>query len=158
MAKYSKHEVDEAKARLKSWLKPGDTVHTVLDHVSSSGMTRHIRLVLIQCGDKGEPVTLHPNHAAARVLGERQAKRGDGLVVGGCGMDMGFHIVHSLGYALWGKEASEGVGKEANALRKALLKATGNYLTQGGAKAPDWRKPDRVWFGAAGYALNHRWL
>ncbi len=73
-------------------------------------------------------------------------------------MDMGFHIVHSLGYALYGDEASKGTGKEANALRRALLKADPFYYTQGGAKAPDPNKPGREWFGGSGYAFKHRWL
>lgn len=153
MAKYSKTEVEQARAKLREWIKPGDTVHTILDHVSRSGMSRTIRVVLLKNSD-----ALHPNHAVATVLGYPQAKRGDALVVGGCGMDMGFHVVHSLGYALFGKEASEGTGKEANALRKAIGKVTKHYLCQGGATMPDYRKPDRVWFGAAGYAINHRWL
>ncbi len=160
MAKYSKAEVEEARAKLRDWLKPGDTVYTVIDHVSRSGMSRNIRVVVLKADGKGkEPVALHPNHSVAVVLGYGRAKRGDGLVVGGCGMDMGFHIVHSLGYALWGKEASEGTGAKANALRKALLKHTQHYMMQGGRKdEPNWRKPDREWFGAAGYALNHRWM
>lgn len=36
---------DEARKRLKEVLKPGDTVYTILRHVSRSGMTRHISLV-----------------------------------------------------------------------------------------------------------------
>ena len=158
MAKYSKAEIAEAKATLRRWLRPGDTVHTILDHVSRSGMQRHIRIVIIKCdSEKGEPVTLHPNHAVACVLGYSQAKR-DGLVVGGCGMDMGFHIVHSLGYALWGDEAEKGTGAEADELRRQIYEADKFYWHQGGKGAPDWTKPGREWFGSAGYALKHRWL
>lgn len=158
MTKHSKSDVETARANLLKWLNPGDTVHTVLDSVSRSRMSRQIRLLIIKC-ENGEAITLHPNHAVAAVLDYSQAKRGDGLVVGGCGMDVGFHLVHSLGYALWGKQASEGVGKEANALRKAIFKVTEHYMMQGGRQnKPDWNKPDREWFGAAGYALKHRWL
>lgn len=152
--KYSKTQVDEAKAALRKILKPGDTVHTILDHVSSSGMSRDIRVVILRDGE-----ALHPNHSVSVVLGLSRAKRGDGMRVGGYGMDMGFHIVHSLGYALYGAEASEGKGKEANALRKAIFNADRHYMMQGGRKErPDWNKPAREWFGAAGYALKHRWL
>ena len=74
-------------------------------------------------------------------------------------MDTGFHIVHSLGYALFGKEASEGTGKAANALRKAIYEADKFYWHQGGKKEkPNWNKPGREWFAGAGYALKHRWL
>jgi hypothetical protein len=152
--KYSKTEIAESFANLRKWLKPGDTVHTICDHVSRSGMTRHIRVVILRDGE-----ALHPNHAVACVLGLPRAKRGDGIVVGGCGMDIGFHIVHSLGYALYGKEASEDTGKEANALRKSLYEADKPYWhQQGKTEKPDWRKPGREWFGGAGYALKHRWL
>ena len=101
MTKYSKSERDESLARLREWLKPGDTVYTVLDHVSRSGMSRNIRVVLMKVDDKGEPYTLHPNHAVSRVLNLPRAKRGDGIVIQGCGTDMGFELVYQLGHALW---------------------------------------------------------
>lgn len=154
MAKYSKATIAEAKAQLRKWLKPGDTLHTIVDHVSRSGMSRNIRVVLLRDGE-----ATHPNHSVSVVLGYPRAKRGDGFVVGGCGMDMGFHVVHSLGYALWGEEAAEGTGREANKLRKAIYEADKFYWHQGGkTEKPDWTKPGREWFGGAGYALKHRWL
>lgn len=151
--KYSKAQIAESHAQLRKWLKPGDTVHTIVDHVARSGMRRSIRVLILRDGE-----ALHPNHAVSVVLGLSRAKRGDGMIVGGCGMDMGFHIVHSLGYALFGPEAEHGTGKAANALRRAILKADRHYFTQGGAKAPNPNKPGREWFGGAGYALKHRWL
>lgn len=151
--KVSKATRDESFDRLREWIKPGDTVHTILDHVSRSGMSRTIRVVLLKDSD-----AIHPNYAVSTLLGYPRAKRGDGFNVGGCGMDMGFHVVHSLGYALFGEEASKGTGRDANALRKAIGKVTKHYLCQGGAEMPDYRKPDPRWFGAAGYAIKHRWL
>ena len=41
MAKKEK-ERDEARERLLEMLRPGDTVHTILRHVSRSGMSRSI--------------------------------------------------------------------------------------------------------------------
>ena len=75
-------------------------------------------------------------------------------------MDMGFHIVHSLGYALFGREAEHGEGSQANKLRKAIYEADKHYWHQQkeNKDPPDWTKPDRRWFGASGYALKHRWL
>lgn len=158
MTKQAEKEKAEQVEQLRKWLKPGDTVYTVLDNVSRSGMSRTIRVVLMKCED-GEPRDLHPNYAVSTVLGYRRAKRGDGFVVGGCGMDMGFHVVHSLGYAIFGHEAERGVGEEANALRKAIYEADKFYWHQGGKKEPpDWTKPSREWFAGAGYALKHRWL
>ena len=91
----AKIEREKAKAELREWIKPGDTVHTILRHVSRSGMLREIGIVLLKDGSN-----LHPNYLVAEALGERIGKR-DGVIVGGCGMDMGFHIVYNLGYALW---------------------------------------------------------
>jgi hypothetical protein len=41
--KHSKAAQVEALAKLRDWIKPGDTVYTMLDHVSPSGMSRAIR-------------------------------------------------------------------------------------------------------------------
>lgn len=96
----------EALARLREWIKPGDTVYTILDHVSSSGMSRAIRLVVPYTREDGTIDHVHPNHAAGVVLGLRHWKRNgreqDALIMGGCGMDMGFSLVYDLSEALYG--------------------------------------------------------
>lgn len=97
-------EKEQALQNLRNWIKPGDTVYTVLRHVSASGMTRVISLVVIKPGKRGEaPRLIHPNYAAAKVLGwTLTTKHGsDGIRVSGCGMDMGFHLVYTLGRVLW---------------------------------------------------------
>ncbi len=102
MTKAQRTERDEAIVQLRAWIKPGDTVYTILDSVSRSGMSRQIRVVLPYTRDDGTIDHLHPNHAISTALGIRQAKRGDGLIIGGCGMDMGFHLVYELSHALYG--------------------------------------------------------
>lgn len=98
MAKTSKAERDESIKQLKKWLKPGRSeVYCILRHVSSSGMARHIDFITIR---DGEPV--HLTGYIAEVCGYRLAKQ-RGLVVGGCGMDMGFAVVYDLGRTLWPK-------------------------------------------------------
>ena len=74
MPKYTKAERAESFANLRKWLKPGDTVHTILDHVSRSGMSRNIRVVLLKDGE-----AFHPNYAVSVVLGMSRAKHGDGI-------------------------------------------------------------------------------
>lgn len=105
MTKAQKAEKAEAIAQLREWIKPGDTVYTILDHVSRSGMSRQIRVVLLACED-GRPTDLHPNWAVGKALGLSHGKRNgrelDSLTVGGCGMDMGFHLVYSLSSVLYG--------------------------------------------------------
>ena len=56
-------------------------IFTVLNHVSSSGMTRHISAYVPLIGDDGKPYI-------ACIARERY--------VSGCGMDMGFHLAYSM--------------------------------------------------------------
>jgi hypothetical protein len=130
MTKKQKEEQEQAKEELRKILKPGDTVYCGLKHVSRSGMQREIALYVAtaECGPRcvicgaeewdlggtcpdGEvhSVEKHAPKAgirwitgyAATALGMRRGKR-DGIVIGGCGMDMGFALVNSLSYALYG--------------------------------------------------------
>jgi hypothetical protein len=76
-------------------LVPGDTIYTRLVHVSRSGMYRVIDLYVIR-----DNVPLRLSWSAA-VLLEGYDRRHEGAKASGCGMDMGFHLVHNLGYALF---------------------------------------------------------
>jgi hypothetical protein len=86
---------NEAIAKLKELCPAGATVYTVLRHVSRSGMARRISAVVIK---DGEPVELDWLINAAGIF---KSGKSDGLVVGGCGMDMGFHLVHMLDLTLY---------------------------------------------------------
>ncbi len=133
--KKQQSEREEALAKLREWIKPGDIVHTILRHVSRSGMQREIGIVLLKDG-----TDLHPNYLVAKALGERIGKR-DGVIVGGCGMDMGFHIVYNLGRALW-PDGFECAGKNCHS----------NDHTNGDRNYKPHHHND------GGYALRHRWL
>ena len=88
---------DEAKARLLEVVKPGDTVRCILRHVSVSGMSRVIDLIIIS--STGE--VSHIGYNAAEALGWGYDRKREGVRVAGCGMDMGFHLVYSLAYVLF---------------------------------------------------------
>lgn len=147
MATYTKTEKAEALARLREWLKPGDTVYTILEHVSSSGMSRAIRFVIPKIGDDGQPYFLHPNHAIGTVLGLRfhssRGVRSDALHVTGCGMDMGFDCVYNLGRYLWpdGVPCSGENCQSNDHLNNRNCKRDGTHLHRDG-----------------GYALRQAWL
>ena len=49
----------------------------------------------------------HLNYHMAAALGISQGKH-DGLRIGGCGMDMGFHAVYNLGRTLYGNRKIKG--------------------------------------------------
>lgn len=82
---------------IKKIVKPGQTIYCTLRHVSASGMQRRISLHTIH---KGELVSL--DFSTAILTGRTRSDKG-GIVCNGCGMDMGFDLVYSLGYAIWPK-------------------------------------------------------
>lgn len=75
----------------------GSTVHTILRHVSRSGMTRVISTVVV---DAGQAYTF--DHLVADALGRKVDQRHSGVKCHGAGMDMGFELVYSLGMKLYG--------------------------------------------------------
>lgn len=135
----------DAVVRLKEWLKPGDTVFTVLRHVSRSGMMREISLHYI---DKETASPQWISGVAARAMGDRLGKR-DGIIVGGCGMDMGFHLVYNLSRTLWPNGAPCVGTKEDRRCR------SNDHVNSGPQR--DLYGPDII-HRDGGYALNQRWL
>lgn len=87
---------DEARVRLRKELKPGDTVHTVLRHVSCSGMMRYISPVIV----RNDGSIWHPDWLVATALDWAVAPD-RGIKVRGCGIDMGFELVYVLSQALF---------------------------------------------------------
>lgn len=99
----SPQQKQEALDRLRHWMPEWSTVYCVLRHRSRTGMQREIGLVVFR-GPLDRLYPVHPNLAAAEVLGMRLNARGDGVVVRGCGMDMGWHLVNNLSRALYGRD------------------------------------------------------
>jgi len=96
MSKLSEADHQEAIDRLLTLINPGDTVYMVLRHVSRSGMQRVIDVQLIR---EGAPYWI--GGAVAKALGYRYHRDRNGLVVDGCGMDMGFSVVYNLSATLF---------------------------------------------------------
>jgi hypothetical protein len=94
MSKRKDEERAKAIAELKEVVKPGDTLYTILRHVSKSGMSRRISVY-----SEGMRML---DSLVSEVTGYKFASKGDGLVVSGCGMDMGFHLVYNVSSALYG--------------------------------------------------------
>jgi len=188
MPRHSKQDISESLARLREWIKPGDTVYTVLDHVSRSGMMRHIR-VLVPTTDGSRVDFIHPNYAVGVVLGLSHATRNghtqDALKVGGAGMDMGFHLVNSLSYRLYPEYTCTGENcpspEHGNNRRRetcdcghksynhTTTKVEGWHREYGacevdGCACQSFRKIPNVDHRGAGvihrdgYALRHKWL
>lgn len=93
------HEA-ESIVHLREVLKPGETVYTVLRHVSRSGMSRGIDVYRME-GNSPVWITGYVGHAIGSPQSRKDWERSQGLRVGGCGMDMGFHVVNSLSYVIF---------------------------------------------------------
>lgn len=89
-------QMAHAQSELRARLPSGSTVHCVLTHVSASGMSRSIKALMPT--DDG---IADLSWSVARAVGMPFDDRHGGVKVGGCGMDMGFHLVYSLSRALY---------------------------------------------------------
>lgn len=108
LAKWAKRGIPEkiqdkmdSAEELKKYLKPGGIVKGLVRHVSSSGMSRRISLFCVADGDIKD-ITWD----VANVLEESRKGRAGyvqdvGITVGGCGMDMVFHLVYNLSATLF---------------------------------------------------------
>lgn len=101
MHRYTKEEQAQARMYLLEILQPGATVYTVCTHVASSGMSRVLELLVALQDSEGKPYIRNISWLACKAAGFSWNKAHEGLQIRGCGMDMGFHAVHSLGRALW---------------------------------------------------------
>ena len=75
------------------------TAYTILKSVSASGMSRTMKVVTYHEGQVID-ITWYVAKIGIGTLTEKNGQRV--LRVGGCGMDMGFHVVYSLSVALYG--------------------------------------------------------
>lgn len=70
-------------------------IYSIVRHVSKSGMSRLIDFYVMV---DNRPMWVTP--AIRDILDYKQDEKTGALKVGGTGMDMCFHVVHSLGYKL----------------------------------------------------------
>ena len=160
----TKADRDDAVTKLCELLVPGDTVHTVLRHVAQSGMSRAIDCYKL---DGGEARWLSP--LVAKATGFQFSDKWKALVVDGCGMDMGFHVVSTLSRVLY-PEGFGCIGARCpsndhfngdrdytpHALQFTPETCPGRPCSkdcdhQSGLGRQHWHK-------AGDYALRHRWL
>ncbi len=139
---------------LRELLKPGDTVYTKLNHVSRSGMTRSIEVMVFR---DNAPVNI--TGTVAEVLDYKIHNKHWGLKVGGCGMDMGFHVVYSLSRRLF----PDGFGEKCTHCdyRPGTKEEAIHCNEEMGADPHEFwgRNANRSgWDNNGGYALRHRWI
>jgi hypothetical protein len=94
-----KEDQDYAIERLTDhYLSPGDTVYTLVRHISASGMSRDISLFVARNGEIND-ITFYAAHVIGWRLVERNGRRA--IRVSGAGMDMGFHTVYTLSSVIY---------------------------------------------------------
>jgi hypothetical protein len=96
----TKEEIEKQREQLKNLVEQnGMRIHTVLRHISTSGMQREISPVII-CRDGS---IRHIAYALACIAGYAYTeKHGHAAnVVKGCGMDTGFDLVYNVSGALY---------------------------------------------------------
>jgi len=128
-----KQEKAEAIERLREMLPPGTTIYVANKHTARSGMMRVLSCYKV----KGGRIHWISCYWIGLALSYAVDRRREGVRVSGCGMDMGFHLVNSLSYALHGMKDKGDGAKPENA---------GRPFT-----------PRRGHF-RAGYSLKHEWL
>lgn len=136
-------EADKAEAlrELRRLVKPGSTLHTISRHVSGSGMSHSISVVKVS---RGQTISL--DGLCARVgLGSFDRLHG-GIKRGGCGMDMGFDLVYSLSYLLYGR-----YGKRTYACLGDRCPSNEHVNDRTAPRGKGVRHDD-------GYAISQRWL
>lgn len=145
-------ERDDAIAYLRTKLRPGDIVSTVLRHVSSSGMSRSISLMIV---DEGEVVGI--DYWAARAMNDRIDDKHGGIKIGGCGMDMGFALVYNLSRTLF-PDGFGIVGDKQGSKQRPAKEADAVNMVKAGWVFRGRNGDDTGWDNDGGYALNQRWL
>ena len=139
MTRMTKKERDERKAQavehLRTILKPGDTVYTVLKSRARSGMYRHVALLI-----GGKDGLSNISGYVADALQWRLHDDG-ALGVSGCGMDVGFEAVYNTASVLF-RDGFQCIGEGCPA----------NDHTNG-----DWNYTPHT-HKDGGYALRQRWL
>jgi hypothetical protein len=149
LTKAQKAEQKADRERLRGWIKPGDTVYTVLRHVSRSGMQRSISLLVMHEGS-----IMDISGTAAGAMGDRFDRDQGGVKVGGCGMDMGFALVYELSYVLYpqgfgcigkGCPSNDHSNGDRDYTKDEIDFAAGSDI-------------HTHWHADGGYVLLHRWL
>lgn len=149
-------EKHEALETLRSLLRPGQTVYTILRHVSRSGMSRSISALLME-PDGPRDIS----HLVSRVLGSPLDRNNGGVKVGGCGMDMGFYLVYELSYSVF-PSGFGCIGKGCPSC---------DHFNGDRDYTPHMDYQDRIgsdgtpctchayhWHKSGGYALCHNWI
>lgn len=113
--RYKQADIEHAIGELRKLAPPGTVVYVSCDHVARSGMSRNLKLYVVE----GREIRWITGYVAT-ALGYSRVGNGDALKIGGCGMDMGFAIVNDLSYTLHGRKSKGAEGRPFQLTRRAF--------------------------------------
>lgn len=142
MTKASEKAAEKAeaiKALTKMGVKPGATIYTSVTHVSSSGMSRHIRCYIVTRNTSTDRETgkKRAEHGITEITGlvatacgftRARGSHWD-IVIGGAGMDMCFKVVYDLGCTMFPKG---GTLAKTNYARRMQAERAGETVERNG--------------------------
>lgn len=139
MTKAQQQDKAEAIEYLRKHIKPGDSVYTTVTHVSRSGMSRSIKVCVVMGNE-----IVDVSGLVGRAIDEPRDHKNGGVKVGGCGMDMGFHVVYRLGHVLFpdGFKCCGERCQSSDHCNKPTCKRDGRTMHK----------------GDSGYALRQEWI
>jgi hypothetical protein len=135
-------EQKAAVRELRKIVKPGDTLHTILRHVSRSGMSRSISVVKV---DKRGGIR-QLDYLVAIALDRKVDDHREGIKIGGAGMDMGFALVYEISAKLYGYGNPRGYRCLGD-----RCPSNSHVNDRNAPSGKDVRHKD-------GYAISHRWM
>ena len=152
MARMTKRDREERArhvAMLRDMLPPGATVYTRIEHVSRSGMSRDVRVYIVDAGDIRNVTGL----VASALDMPRRDRHGDWVLrIGGCGFDAGFHVVYELASVLY-PEGFGCVGERCPSNDHS--NGDRSYERHGTVIEPGFPAVREHWHRSGGYALRH---
>lgn len=134
MSKATDRETDRQEAiktLRKMGVRPGSRIYTGVSNASRSGMSRHIHCYIVAPSvDFGKRThrIFTISGLVARAIGAKRDNRSGGIVRGGCGMDLGFDTVYSLGRAMFPKGGDLKHSPRAHQEREKGKETDGGYL------------------------------
>lgn len=122
-------------------LEVGETVYTVLRHVSSSGLSRSIDLFVIRNNELRHIFAFMTDEQIEEFTNNfKRDSKGNGFLIRGIGMDMGFSMVYNLSKIIFGK-SHKCIGQ--------------NCPSNDHVNSPDKEFTEHT---NSGYALRQRWV
>ena len=139
--RYTKKDKVLALARIRNLVKAGDTVYVTLNHVSRTGMSRDASVYAVQNN------VLYNITQDVAILTDNSLTRLGGVLLRGCGVDVGLQLVYNLSRVLY-PAGFDCLGRD----NVTHFVCGSNDHTNG----DDNYKPHHHLDG--GYALRHRWI